>query len=103
MEVAVPSFGDPARDPRFVDRVFAQSARRQTLARAPRCARNSYQTDVVAPDDGSNSMLIADPTNRNSVIGFLAVSGNPLQWVPCVGRPVTPQAPHTVTSVTQAP
>ena len=30
----------------------------------------------------------------SSSFGFPATSGNPKRWVPCVGRPALPQAPH---------
>src|SRR5271169_6403866 len=78
-----------AKRERFVHRV--------TPATETRPRRDSSPTDVVAPNDGSNSEFIAGPTNRSSGFGFLAVSGDPLQWVPCIGRPADPQALHNVT------
>src|SRR5208282_1327639 len=89
MELAIP-LGGSELDAASPDCACARFVRFQTLSHRSRVRRGSCRTDVVAPDDGSNSTVIADPTNRGSSIGFLAASGNPLQWVLCVGRPVTP-------------
>jgi hypothetical protein len=103
MNLAVPSFGELVFDAPMLGRARALISRNEHIARRRRVQGDAVRADVAAPDDGSNSGSIPVRTNRNSILGFLAVSGNPFQRVPCVGRPVTPAGAAQVTPVTQAP
>jgi len=97
MDLAVQHFVDLVVDPSHDGHARALISRTETVVLRRRVPRHAVRTDVVAPDDGSSCIRIGSRTNRSSTLGLLAASGNPLQRVPCLGRPVSSQAPRNVT------
>jgi hypothetical protein len=93
MDLAVPSFGGffvvgPSR----VGHAHALITRTGHVA-----LRDAVRADVAVPDEGSSAHT-PSRTSRDSTLGFLAASGNPLERVLCLGRPVASvQAAHNVT------
>ena len=101
MDLAVPLFGDLRCRRLFGSgRARALIARSETIARATtRPGATRFGQMLRTPDDGGSSSPHAGAaSSRDSTLGFLAASGNPLERVLCLGRPVaSSQAPHNVT------
>jgi hypothetical protein len=98
MDLAVPSFGDFVVDPLQVGDARALITRSESVAlrRGVRC--DAVRADVADPDGGGSPVHIRSRISRDSTLGFLAASGNPLERVLCLGRPVaSSQAPRNVT------
>jgi hypothetical protein len=91
MDLAVLSFGDLALDAAAVDDARALIPSTEPLARR-RMANDAVRSDVAVTRSGEVSAAFGGRTNRNSFPEFLAASGNPLEWVLCVGRPANQQA-----------
>ena len=93
MNLAVQPFGDFVVDP------FPVGDVRTLITRTgPVAWRDTVRADVADPDGESSSIHIRSRISRDSTLGFLAASGNPLERVLCLGRPVaSSQAARNVT------
>jgi hypothetical protein len=93
MDLAVQPFGDLVVGPLQVDGARTLITRTESVA-----WRDTVRADVAAPDEESSSNHIRSRISRDSTLGFLAASGNPLERVLCLGRPVaSSQAARNVT------
>ena len=98
MDLAVPPFGDFVVDPLPVGHARALITHPENVALRRRVRRDALRADVATPDGGRSSVPMQSRISRSSTLGFLAASGNPLERVLCLGRPVaSSQAPRNVT------
>lgn len=97
MDLAAPPFGEFCIGTSTADDARALISRTEPDVLRRHTPRGVVRLDVAAPDVGSHSAHIRNRIRRSPSLGFLAASGNPLEWVLCLGRPVSSQAPHNVT------